>query len=347
MVTQKEIEERYYKDNNSYPTWLNKKWREMTGEERTEYSKYRARILKIAPNPKDKMPGYYSEVEQKVPTDDLMRLVRYQVLDEDIQESLREQFLKEVEENNKKELIAIKIKEYCEKYNIDNQDKLNYAIEHDISLSDFLKENNVIDVYYTGRELKELEEKRKEFDDKVKKEVEKKPKWFNKSKKVKVKKNDKNKTSNIFEKAKIDNDFETVKNKKLEDKGYIKCLYLRKNGRAELRYVKMDEVGQIKIDSYVYHEKDAPYRYGKKNEPLLIIIEGSLIPIHKEILKENLGTESAEAQRLVIKGIEEAEVVKLNESLNDDKLKKAPNKWAILIGIGIVVALYLFLSKGA
>lgn len=344
MVTQKEIEERYYKDNNSYPTWLDKKWREMTGEERTEYSKYRARILKIAPNPKDKMPGYYSEVEQKVPTDDLMRLVRYQVLDEDIQESLREQFLKEVEENNKKELIAIKVKEYCEKYNIDNQEKLNYAIEHDISLSDFLKENNVIDIYYTGKELKELEEKRKEFDDKIKKEIEKKQKPFNRIKKVKEKKN---KTSNIFEKAKIDNDFEIVKNKKLEDKGHIKCLYLRKNGRAELRYVKMDEVGQIKIDSYVYHERDAPYRYGKKNEPLLIIIEGSLIPIHKEILKENLGTESAEAQRLVIKGIEEAEVVKLNESLNDDKLKKAPNKWAIIIGIGIVVALYLFLSKGA
>ena len=149
---------------------------------------------------------------------------------------------------------------------------------------------------------------------------------------------------NNFKESKKDLDLTPYKNKKLEKKGMILCIYLRKNGLAELRYVQMDEVGQIKVDGYVYHERDATYRFGKKNDPVLIIMEGSLVPISKEILKENLGSDSAEAQKLIIKGIEQAEVVKSGDP--NDKLKnplKMP-KWAIGIGIAVIIGIYAFMG---
>lgn len=341
MVTQKEITDKYKKDNGKLPSWANKKWREMKREERVEYAKYRARLLKKAVNPKDKMQGYYEEVGQQVSTSDLMKMVTYTSLDDERKNELRNDYINKIEEENRKAIVNNEIVEYCEKYNIDNQEKLNYAIEHDVNFKTFLEDNKLLEAYYTGKVLGEMEEEREKFNEQIKNSIKKK-----KEKKKILPKKDKNKTSNIFEKAKLDNSFENIRNKKLEEKGCIKVLYLRRNGRAELRYVKVDEIGQIKIDGYVYHERDAPYRFGKKNEPLLVILEGSLIPIHREILKENLGTDSAEAQKLIIKSIEETELVKVNDSLSSSKERKAPNKWAIIIGIGIIVALYLFLSKG-
>jgi len=230
------------------------------------------------------------------------------------------------------------IEDYLRHHNIKTQSHLNYAIEHDEKFKIFLEKTDRLKSLYNGKQLNEMKLLKEKVDKELEKDAKKDKgkKIFNKFKTTKQ--------SNKFEDSTKDLDLTPYRNKKLEKQGYILCIYLRKNALAEMRYVKMDEVGQIKVDGYVYHERDATYRFGKKNDPVLTIIEGALVPLNKETLRENLGFESAEAQRLIIKGIEQAEVVKAGGL--EDKLKTPMNvpKWAIGIGIAVIIGVYAYMG---
>ncbi|GAG26581.1 unnamed protein product, partial [marine sediment metagenome] len=255
-------------------------------------------------NTEEEQEGFYEVVEDNVSEEDMTKLLASTISDME-RAKLPEDQRAELEKIDKENIF---IEDYIKHHKIDTQVKLNYIIEHDEKFRIFLKKTSRLDSLYTGRHLDEIESEKEKVVEQLKKEAKKDKsgriakKWKNKKKKKKH--------SNVFNDSKKDMDLTAYKNKKLEAQGSILALYLRKNGQGQFRYVKMDEVGQIKVDGYVYHERDAFYRMGKKNDPLLILMEGALVPINKETLKENLGCETAEAQRLVIKGIEQAEVVK-------------------------------------
>ncbi len=286
-------------------------------------------INESTPNPEE----YYSK-DNKWPDQEKYQLVSYTT--QKIAEDLLTPEQKEVLERQRKQDEFIE--NYFKNHNIKDQAHLNYAIEHDEKFRMFLEKAGRLEQLYTGKYLSEIKEQEEMIEQELTEEATK-----DKRKKIAKKFSAKNIT-NTFKDSKKELDLTPYKNKKKEAQGFILCLYLRKNGLMDLRYVRMDEVGQIKVDGYVYHERDANYRFGKKNDPVLLIMEGALVPINKETLKENLGFEAAEAQKLVIKGIEQAEVVKAAGV--DDNAKKpfTPNKWVIGVILLIIVGVYAYLG---
>lgn len=335
-ISKDDIVKEYIKNNESDPTWKDKKHKDMNKEEKNEYTKYRAKLkLKDEDLKPEEFPEDYYDKVGTISEDDSAALIastynkaRISMMDKGEIEKI---------EKDKKERNFIS--DYLAHHKIEDQEKLNYVIEHDEKFRTFLENTNRINSLYTGKHLESIkkEEKRVVEDLKVMAKKDKKRKVWKKWK-------DKKRPSTTFEDSIKDLDLTPYRNKKMEAQGNVLTMYLQKNGLASLRYVKMDEVGQIKIDGYVYHERNAVWRFGKKNDPLLLIMEGSLVPINKETMKDNLGMETAEAQKLMIKGIEHAEVVK-SGNLDDSANKvKGPGKWAIGIGIAVIIGVYVFMG---
>ncbi len=339
-IPKEDIIKEYFNENNSDPSWKDKKQKEMETSEKNEYKKYRKRCEKKTKKEtkKEDQEGYLWKDENNVTDEDILKLEVHSInkINKRILEDMPEEERLQLEKNNKEEEF---IESYIKHHSIKKQEELNYAIEHDEKFRIFLEKTNRLDSLYNGKHLKNIEKEKQKIIEELKKDAkkDKRKRIAKKFKKTKI-------NSNKFEESKKEFDLTPYKNKKIEAQGSILALYLRKNSLAELRYVRMDEVGQIKVDGYVYHERDAVYRFGKKNVPVLIIMEGALVPINKEMLKENLGCESAEAQKLIIKGIEQAEVVK--SSGLDDNAKKAftPPKWIVIVGIAIAIAIYVFMG---
>ena len=335
-ISKQEIIDYITKETGSVPSWADTPVSKFTDKERNEYQKYyislRNKKEKIKQSEKEfyVQENEWSEEEKKA----LVSHTAKKVMDNLLTPEEKEQLNRRLKQD---ELIE----NYIKSHHIKDQQHLNYAIEHDPKFKLFLEKSGRLKELYTGKHIYELEKKKEELNLELEKESkkDKRKRIFRKFKKKKF--------SNEFFDSKKELDLTPYRNKKLESQGFILCFYLRKNGRIEARYVKMDELGQIKIDGYVYHEKDSTYRIGKKNDPVLIIMEGALVPINKEMLKDNLGMDSAEAQKLVIKGIEQAEIVK-SATANDEANKtKTPSKWAIGIGIIIIIGLYMFLGGKA
>lgn len=351
-VSKEDIIESYMEDNKSEPSWKDKKTKNMTKEENNEYKKYRKRIEneRIKQEPKKETEDYKEDEDKLTKEEHEEELSGEDAIEEKMKE-LKEEHEQEEEiltpeekqQQEKLEEENILVEKYFQHHNISTQEQLNYAIEHDEKFKMFLEKTDRMDSLYTGKHLERIEEERKKVLEELE-EVAKKDKGNKILKKFKKKKNKNKKDSNNLNDSKKNLDLAPYINNKLEKQGYILCFYLRKNGLAEMRYVRMDEVGQIKVDGYVYHERDATYRFGKKNTPVLVIMEGSLVPVNKETLKENLGCESAEAQKLIIKGIEQAEVVKSSGVDENAKKPFAPPKWAVVIGIAVVVGIYAFMG---
>lgn len=337
------------------PIWSNKKFKEMSLEEQNEYKKYRKQIEKSQPNKTGVLasPITDSELNVKIKdentpdtvphedkitgnTQDKARLTEEELFAPILyttKKVMQDLPTPEEEKLKEKEMQQNKlIQDYITHHNIKSKEALNFAIEHDDKFRKYLEKLGRFKELYTGSHLKTVEEDKERFNEEYKDSKKKK-----KKKKLK-------KETNKFEDSRKLLDLEKFRNKKLEKQGNILCFYLRKNGIADPRYVRMDEVGQIKVGGYTYHERDATYRMGKKNDPVLLLMEGALVPLTKETLKEHLGFETAEAQKLVIKGIEQAEVVKMGGL--EDHLKKsfAPPKWLIGLGIAIIIGIYAFMG---
>lgn len=379
-ISKDDIVVEYLSENETEPTWKDKKQKDMDEEEKKEYKKYRERVNKKIKNVeeveevkeeiqepvkeevkekqpqtstkkattkkattkkgKEKQKGFYDDnkelsiVEPSITEDEVKTIISTGA--EAREAMLTDEQKEELSKMDKEDKF---IAGYIKHHNIEKQEEFNYAIEHDEKFRVFLKKTGRLGSLYTGKHLNEIESEKEKIIEQYKQDAQKdkKGKVAKKFKKFK-------KQSNVFGEAKKDLDLTPYKNKKLESQGSILTMYLRKNGLAQLRYVKMDEVGQIKVEGYVYHERDAVYRFGKKNDPLLIIMEGALVPINKETLKENLGCETAEAQKLVIKGIEQAEVVKSSGIDENAKKPFAPPKWLIIGGIAVAIGIYMFMG---
>lgn len=350
-ISKEDTIRRYELDYGCPPDWAEKKFKEMSTEEMSEYAKYRKLIIREKkklkkgeqpkPQPIVEEPveeNYYSK-ENKWPNEEKLKLVSYTA--KKSEESMLSPEEKEKLDTQRKEEEFLQ--NYFKNHQIQTQENLNYAIEHDEKFRVFLEKTNRIKDLYKGRHLEEIQRKKEEIEKELIEEA-KKDKGKKIIKKFKKLKPESKANSNEFKDSKKDLDLSAYRNKKMEAMGFILCLYLRKNGRGELRYVRMDEVGQIKVDGYVYHERDATYRFGKKNDPVLVIMEGALVPINKETLKEHLGFESAEAQKLVIKGIEQAEVVKASGVDENAKKPFTPSKWLIGLVIAAIIGIYAYMG---
>jgi len=122
----------------------------------------------------------------------------------------------------------------------------------------------------------------------------------------------------------------------------VAVLYMRESGIADLKYVK-PENGMFIVEGRYYHIRDScMYSIGKKRIPLAVIPEWSFVPLSKKGYKEHLGSENQEAQMLIIKSLENAEVVKIQQDGNPKG--KTDGKLIIWILIAAVAGLF-FLNK--
>jgi len=126
--------------------------------------------------------------------------------------------------------------------------------------------------------------------------------------------------------------------RKLQKPNTVAVLYLRNNGVAEPMEVEVKN-GFIKIQGKTYHERaDCKFSMGKERTPLAIIPEWSLIPVGtKEWEDKEMKEKFAELQDHTLKGIRNAELVRMGESDG----KKMDTKTMILLGIAAIVAVVI------
>lgn len=123
-------------------------------------------------------------------------------------------------------------------------------------------------------------------------------------------------------------------------------LFLRNNGKAEEMTVESKK-GFFSIYGKTYHEhKDCIYRLGKEGVPLAIIDEDSMMPLGTQRWYERHPNESfidqmqrkfAELQDHVLRGIRNAELVKMGEKDKSKISGKAVVGMIILAVIGYAV----------
>ncbi len=119
----------------------------------------------------------------------------------------------------------------------------------------------------------------------------------------------------------------------------VAVLYLRESGIGELKYVK-PENGMFIVSGRYYHITDSCiYTLGKKRVPLAVIPEWSFVPLSKKEYETILGSKYQDAQLLIIKSLENAEIVKIHQDGNPKG--KADSKIIIWIIIAGVVGLFM------
>ena len=139
-------------------------------------------------------------------------------------------------------------------------------------------------------------------------------------------------------------DFKIKEDRRKIKEGEVCILYLRESGIADIKYVK-PENGMFIVDGMYYHiVESCNYSLGPKRIPLAVIPEWSFIPISRKTHWDKLGGIPASAQKLIIKSLESAEIVKIKQE--NEPAKKADGKLIIMIVIAAVVGLY-FLTKGS
>lgn len=148
--------------------------------------------------------------------------------------------------------------------------------------------------------------------------------------------------SAIFDLSK--KDYKIKEDRKKIKEGQVCVLYLLESGIADIKYVKPDN-GMFIVDGMYYHMVDAcNYSIGPKRIPLAVIPEWSFSPVSRKNYWHKLGGVFQAAQKLIIKSLESAEIVKIRQE--GEPAKKADGKLIIVIVIAAVVGLY-FLTKGS
>ena len=126
-------------------------------------------------------------------------------------------------------------------------------------------------------------------------------------------------------------------------KGEVVVLFLRESGMGEIKHVK-PENGMFIIEGHYYHiSGSCIFNIGSKRIPLAIIPEWSFIPVSKKAYYDQLEGKSQEPQKLIIKSMENAEIVRINQEENPAKKKMDPK--IVVIGLIILVGLIYLISK--
>lgn len=141
----------------------------------------------------------------------------------------------------------------------------------------------------------------------------------------------------IFELAK--RDYKIKEDKKKIAGGEVAIMFLRDNGIGDIKYMK-PENGMFLVNGNYYHQIEAcVHSIGPKRIPMAVIPEWSMTPLSKLQFADLMGAEPQLAQKLIIKSIEHAEIVKIDKELAPNK---PANTKALLWGIiGLVVAVYM------
>lgn len=122
--------------------------------------------------------------------------------------------------------------------------------------------------------------------------------------------------------------------------GEICVMYLRENGVGDFMYVR-PENGMFLLQGNYYHQHEAcVHSMGPKRIPLAIIPEWSMTPLSRRDFSKLMGEDAQLAQKLIIKSIEHAEIVKIDKEMAPAKAgnTKALIWWVIIAAVGIALA---------
>lgn len=145
----------------------------------------------------------------------------------------------------------------------------------------------------------------------------------------------------VKEKKKIKSLWEKVINKNVLKKGKTAVIYLRNNGISEM-LEKESINGMFNINGKDYHEDTNCIYRTREGIPVAIIPEWSMIPYgtkgwHDKDMLEKM----AECQNHVLRGIRNAEFVKMGEKTSN---MKVTTKQIIVYGLLAIVALAIVLG---
>lgn len=140
----------------------------------------------------------------------------------------------------------------------------------------------------------------------------------------------------VFEMSK--REFKIREDTKKISQGEVAVLMLRESSVGDLKYVKPSN-GMFIVEGRYYHIIDAcNFNIGKKRIPLAVIPEWSFIPLSKKEYEVKLGAKYQDAQQLIIKSLENAEIVKINQ----ETAPKGQANGKLIIGIVIAAVIGLF-----
>ena len=120
-------------------------------------------------------------------------------------------------------------------------------------------------------------------------------------------------------------------------KNKVAIIYLSNDGEIKPIYKEVKD-GLFKINGKTYHETDCYHTYGRKRMPAVVIPEWGLIPISRENYAKNFAADAQEAQQLIIKAVENAEIVRLQEQQG----KKIDPKLVLGIIAIAIVGIYFY-----
>lgn len=135
--------------------------------------------------------------------------------------------------------------------------------------------------------------------------------------------------------------FHIFKSIKKSKKGKVAIIFLGNDGSISTIF-KEPKDGMFSVAGRKYHETDCYFTYGPKRIPVVVIAEWGLVPISRENYAKFFASDAQEAQQLIIKAVENAEIVRLE---GGEKKKLNPT---IIIGVIVlaVVGFYLYSKYG-
>ncbi len=125
---------------------------------------------------------------------------------------------------------------------------------------------------------------------------------------------------------------------KLKKSNRVGVVYLRNNGNVDLLEVETKN-GQFTVNGKGYHEdRHCIYTVTKERVPLMIIREWDLIPLGtKKWADDDMREKFAELEQHVLKGIRQAELVKIGGGSDSKLTTKQLILWGIVAIVGIAI----------
>jgi len=125
---------------------------------------------------------------------------------------------------------------------------------------------------------------------------------------------------------------------KLKKPSRVGVVYLRNNGNVDLLEIETRN-GQFIVNGKGYHEdRDCVYTVTKERVPLMIVREWDLIPLGtKKWADDNMREKFAELEQHVLKGIRNAELVKMGGGVESKLTTKQMILWGLVILVGAII----------
>ncbi|KKL49763.1 hypothetical protein LCGC14_2312260 [marine sediment metagenome] len=125
---------------------------------------------------------------------------------------------------------------------------------------------------------------------------------------------------------------------KIKKPNRVGVVYLRNNGNVDLLEVETRD-GQFAINGKPYHEdRHCVYTLTKERIPLMVVREWDMIPLGtKKWDDEPMSEKFAELEQHVLKGIRNAELVKMGGGVESKLTTKQMILWGLVILVGAII----------